>query len=357
MKVIIDILTPKQFMFFPKIADRLEKRGHTIRLVSRRYREVSQLVERKGLKVDLIGEHGGKDLRDKLLTGTKRIQGLAPIFNEMDPDVALSFSSPQLARASFGLGVPHIGVNDSPHAVAVAKLTLPLSHKLLTPKMIPKKAWTGYGISEDRIVQYNALDPWVWLRDFEPDASVLDELDLSRDAPIITIRVPEMQAAYLLGNSTGLSVMTEFMRDLKRLRDELQVVVVPRYREQVDSLLRSVEGGIKVCEEIVDGPSLLHYSDVFIGAGGTMSAEAALLGIPTYSSYPGEPYLVERYLVERNLVIRETDYGRIARGVLEILEDPVEARRAQSSRARELVSGFEDPVEVIIGEIENVEVY
>jgi hypothetical protein len=248
-------------------------------------------------------------------------------------------------------------LNDSPHAVAVAKLTLPLSEKLLTPKMIPKSAWTGYGIPEDRIVQYNALDPWVWLKDFEPDPSVLDELDLSQDRPIVTVRVPETQAAYLLGNLTGFSSIAEFMKNLKRVRDELQIVVVPRYREQVEALLRSAGGGIKVCEEVVDGPSLLYYSDVFIGAGGTMTAEAALLGVPTYSNYPGEAYLVERYLVERGLVIRETDYERIARGVLEILEDPVEAKRAQSSKAREIVSGFEDPVEVIVGEIENVEVY
>jgi len=357
MKVILDILTPKQFMFFPKIAESLEKRGHTVHMVSRRYREVSRLVERKGLNVDVIGRHGGRELRDKLVASVKRIQALVPVFEEVEPDVAVSFSSPELARASFGLGVPHICLNDSPHAVAVAKLTLPLSEKLLTPRMIPKNAWMGYGIPEERIVQYNALDPRVWLKDFEPDASVLDQLGLSQDAPIVTVRAPEMQAAYLLGNSTRFSSIVEFVKNLKRLKGELQVVVVPRYRQQVETLLGSSEGGIKVCEEVVDGPSLLYYSDVFIGAGGTMSAEAALLGIPTYSSYPGEPYLVERYLVERGLVIRETDYGRIARGVLEILEDPVEARRAQSSRARELVSGFEDPVEVIVGEIENVKNY
>jgi predicted glycosyltransferase len=350
----MDILTPKQFMFIPKIADRLEEKGHTVRMVSRKYREVSQLVEMMGLEVDVIGEHGGKALGDKLVASVRRIRDLVPVFIEMEPDAAVSFSSPELARVSFGLGVPHISVNDSPHAVAVAKLSLPLSQKLLTPRMIPKSAWMGYGIPEERIVQYNALDPWVWLKDFKPDASVLDELGLSQDAPIVTVRAPEMQAAYLLDNSTRFSSIVEFVKNLKRLRDELQIVVVPRYREQIETLLGSAEGGIKVCEEVVDGPSLTYYSDVFIGAGGTMSAEAALLGIPTYSSYPGEAYLIERYLVEKGLLIRETDYGRITGGVLKILEDTAEARRTQSSKAQELVSGFEDPVDVIVREIESV---
>ena len=358
MKVIMDILTPKQFMFIPKIAESLEKRGHTVRMVSRRYREVSQLVERMGLKVDLVGEHGGGDLRDKLLASTERIRGLVPILDEAEPDVAVSFSSPELARASFGLGVPHISINDSPHAVAVAKLSLPLSRKLLTPKMIPKSAWAGYGIGEDRIVRYNALDPWVWLKDFEPDEAVIDELDLSRDNPIITVRVPEMHAAYLLGTSYSVfSSIVEFAKNLTESRSGLQIAVVPRYQEQVDALLGLAGEGIKVCEEVVDGPSLIHYSDAFIGAGGTMTAEAALLGTPAYSSYPGEPYLIESYLVDKSLLIRETDYGRIARGVLKILDDPVEARRMQSSKTQELVSGFEDPVEVIVREIENVKDY
>jgi len=354
VKIILDILTPKQLMFFPKIADRLEERGHSVHMVSRRYREVSLLVEKTGLQVEAIGEHGGKDLGDKLVASADRIRGLVSVFRDIAPDVAVSFSSPELARASYGLGVPHISVNDSPHSVAVAKLTLPLSEKLLSPRMIPKTAWASYGIPEDRIIQYNALDPWVWLKDFEPDPAVLDEMDVDEDSPIVTIRVPEAYAAYLLDRSTRFASIIEFMKSLKSVRGDLQIVVVPRYHEQVETLLESAGDGIKICEEVVDGPSLIHYSDVFIGAGGTMSAEAALLGIPTYSSYPGEPYVIERYLQEKGLLIRETDYDIIAKAVLEILVDPSEARQIQSVKALELVSGFEDPVEVIVREIESV---
>jgi len=341
-------------MFFPKIADRLEDRGHAVHMVSRRYREVSLLLKKTGLQIEEIGEHGGKDLGDKLVASADRIRGLVPVFREIDPDVAVSFSSPELARASYGLGVPHISINDSPHSIAVAKLTLPLSEKLLCPLMIPKTAWAGYGISEKKIIQYNALDPWVWLKDFEPGTAVLDEMGLDEDSPIMTIRVPEAHAAYLLGRSSRFASIIEFMKNLKSQMGDLQIVVVPRYHEQVETLIESAGDGMKICEEVVDGPSLIHYSDVFIGAGGTMSAEAALLGIPTYSSYPGEPYVIERYLQEKGLLVREMDYNVIAKAVLDIMENPAEARRIQSAKARELVSTFEDPVEVIVKEIENV---
>jgi predicted glycosyltransferase len=353
MKVIIDILTPKQFMFFPKIARRLEKRGHDVRLVSRKYREVSQLIKRISSRVDVIGKHGGRSLKGKLDANVKRIAALIPIFEDMEPDVAVSFSSPELARASFGLGVPHISVNDSPHASAVARLTIPLSQKLLCPFVIPKNEWTIYGISEDRIIHYNALDPWVWLKDFQPDVSVIEELSLNPDKPIITMRVPEIHASYLLNNETNMFSSIEFMKTINSLREDVQIVVVPRYKEQIEMLLES-GAKINVCKNVVDGPSLLYYSDVFIGAGGTMSAEAALIGVPTFSSYPGTSYLIEKFLVEKDLMVKEKNYRLISKKVLKLLETPTEARQIQTSKAQELVSCFEDPTNRIVSEIENV---
>lgn len=85
-----------------------------------------------------------------------------------------------------------------------------------------------------------------------------------------------------------------------------------------------------------------------------MSAEAALLGVPTLSSYPGTPYFIEKYLVEKRLMIRETDYGMITKRVLRILENPIKARKIQTLKAQKLVSGFEDPTDMIVREIENV---
>ena len=165
MRIMIDILTPKQCMLFWKLSEELKRRGHRVFNVSRQYREVVNLLKLKRLEAKIIGRHGGKELAGKLKASAHRILELASYFEEVDPDVAVSFSSPEMARVSYGLGVPHICINDSPHAEAVAKLTIPLSTKLLGPKIIPKESWTRYGISEDRIKQYNALDPWAWLKD------------------------------------------------------------------------------------------------------------------------------------------------------------------------------------------------
>lgn len=353
MRIIIDILTPKQLMFFPKLAERLEDKGHETLMTTRKYREVSQLLQKKGIEAVAVGEHGGGNLRDKLLASTDRIQRLVGVFDDFSPDVAVSFSSPEMARSSYGLGIPHVCVNDSPHSVAVANLTIPLSKRLLTPDMIPKREWTKFRITEENIVQYHALDPWAWLRDFEPDRGVLDELGLDETAPIVTFRVPEVFASYLLGNSGAQMALREFITRFLKVRGDAQVVVVPRYREQVQELKAVFGDRIVLCESVIDGASLLAFSDVFVGMGGTMSAEAALLGTPTISSYPGE-YLIEDYLIGEGLITKEMDPERLLKEIMEILAAVEKRKRLAKDRARALVSGFEDPIEVISSEVEKI---
>lgn len=353
MRVIIDVLTPKQLMFFPRLAERLEDKGHETLMTTRKYREVSQLLQKRGIEAIAVGEHGGGDLRDKLLASTDRIQRLVGVFDDFSPDAAVSFSSPEMARASYGLGIPHVCVNDSPHSVAVASLTVPLSKRLLTPDMIPKREWTRFGIAEEDVVQYHALDPWAWLRDFEPDRGVLDELGLDESSPIVTFRVPEIFASYLRGDSGVRMALREFIARFLELRKEVQVVVVPRYKEQVRELKDAFGDRIVLCESVVDGASLIAFSDVFVGMGGTMSAEAALLGVPTISSYPGG-YIIEDYLIEEGLITKEVDPERLLKEITEVLAAIDEKKRLAKERARTLVSGFEDPIEVIGSEVEKI---
>ncbi|RLI35094.1 lipid-A-disaccharide synthase [Candidatus Bathyarchaeota archaeon] len=357
MRVVIDILTPKQCMFFPKLSEKLEKRGHEVLMLTRTYREVNSLLKLKGVDAKVIGRHGGGRLRDKLEASVERMGEMIPIIEEFKPDVAISFSSPELARVSFGLGIPHICINDSPHAEATARLTIPLSERLLTPKMIPKEVWVRYGIQPDRIIQYYALDPWVWLKDLKPDESILASLNLDRSKPLLTFRMEESFAAYLLGRIRGESPIISIIDRLLKERPELQMVVIPRYREHISTLreaFRGKLGNLKICESIIDGPSLLYYTTIFIGAGGTMSIEAALLGVPAISCYPAGPFLIESFLMNEGLIIRETSPERVVRLILKMLEDPASLRNRQTERARRLTERFEDPLEVIVGVVEGL---
>ncbi|MCW4019940.1 MAG: DUF354 domain-containing protein [Candidatus Bathyarchaeota archaeon] len=350
----MDILTPKQCMFFARVSERLEERGHQVFRTTRRYREVLQLLRLKGVDAKIVGEHGGKQLGAKLKASAQRIVELASILEEVKPDAAVSFSSPEMARTAYGLKVPHICINNSPHAEAVARLTVPLSERLLTPKMIPKRAWARYGIPSEKIVQYNALDPWVWLKDFKPDRRILQELGLDGSKPILTFRTEETFAAYLLGKTKKeTSIIPVIEKILEELRG-LQVVAVPRYESQIEALREAFKNRIVTCSSTIDGPSLLYYTSVFIGGGGTMTTEAALLGVPTFSCYPDEPFLILRYLLAKRLATLETDPQKLVKNVSATLLNLDREKRKQSRRVQRVIKNFEDPTETIIKEVEKL---
>lgn len=352
MKVWLDILTPKQANFFGELHHRLNAKGFRTLLTTREYREVNELLELKGLKAIQVGRHGGAELREKLVESSKRVSGLAKIIQEHKPNVAISFSSPEAARVAFGLRIPHYCISDSPHAEAVCRLTIPLSQKLFTPWVIPLYAWKRYGIDPKDIVRYRALDPTVWLTGYKTNLKVLDGFNLDLAKPLIVVRTPEEFAAYLSDSSS--SVLSKAIGVVERILElngeELQIVVLPRYNTQVESFRKRFGDRVIVPEHVIDAIPLIQGCSVFLGGGGTMTAEAALLGVPVISYYPREPTYVERFLINYGLVERLLDPSRIAQRAVAISksQDFREFHRKKSAR---LVRNMEDPLRLIIQRI------
>jgi len=354
MHVFIDILTPKQCMLFAELSEQLRSEGHKVSETTREYREVNQLLKMKGIEARVVGRHGGAALKDKLEASAQRTLELASIVAESQPDVVVSFASPEMSRVAFGLHLPHVCLNDSPHSEAVARLTVPFVSLLLTPKFVPKTAWTKFGIVPSRIVQYNAIDPWAWLKDFKPDEKVLRRLGLVASQPIVVFRAEESFASYLLGRTSKNPTWTPLLENMLESNLNLQAVVLPRYESQIDFLTEKFGQHAVICRSTVDAPSLLSYTSVFVGAGGTMTAEAALLGVPTFSCYPGKPFLIEDYLVKKGLIIRETNCMRIREKVLKTLDNIETVRKTQAMKARKLTNTFEDPIKAIVKAIEQM---
>ena len=339
MKVWVDVLTPKQVLFFKPLVDELSKRGHDVLATGRDYRELVGLSKLVNFDLKFVGRHGGPSLYEKLRISSERILTCAELVKSWMPDVAVSFSSPECARVAFGLGIKHVCVNDSPHAEKVARLTLPLSHTLFTPWVIPKSAWTKYGIEKDRIVYYKALDPAAWLKR-ERDGGGVD-LPLDRGKRTIVVRLEEAYASYLLEYDRSSSI--RLLNALSSLQG-YNIIVLCRYGSQLRTVRREFEGRFIVPYNVVKGSSLLKLSDVFVGMGGTMTAEAALLGVPTISLYLGAQTYVERYLCKKGLVLKLDGVEKAVELVDELLKD--KKRRAKlKEKAKRILDGMEDPIE------------
>ncbi len=331
-------------MFFNRAASLLRQSGHDVLCTSRRYREAVELAKIKKLDLTIVGSHGGADRYDKLRESANRIYELAEVVRRFGPDVALTFSSPEGARVAYGLGIRHIGFNDSPHAEAVARLTVPLMSKLFTPWIIPYSAWTSYGIAGKNISRYRALDPAAWLKHEEkPEAK-------AGDRKTILLRLEESKASYIADKKLGTGKMIDDF--VNGLSDSANIVVLCRYQDQIAEVESRYGSRVHVLKDVVDGTALVRSAQLFIGAGGTMTAEAALLGKPTISIAPIH-YYVEKYLVKAGLVKLADDSKALVKLARKMVSDK-EYQQKQKKKAARILAGMEDPTDRMVAAVNSL---
>ena len=342
MKIWIDILTPKQLLFSEPIVERLGKK-HNVLCTSRKYEEVSKLAKIRHFDLVFVGKHGGGNKKNKLKASIERIDKLSKKIQKFEPEVVISFGSPEAARISFGLGIKHIMFCDSPHANAVMRLTLPLIQKLLIPYVIPKKEFSKYGINEKDIVQYKAIDAVVTMQR-EINEKIVSPFKNNNKKNIL-IRIEEEEASYTSKSNKIIPIIQKIVNDFKGEN----IVVLGRYTKQIVNLQKVIDSKVKIVKMSFDGKYLLNNTDIFIGSGGTMTAESALMGIPTIS-YNAVPNIVENFLVKKHLVKRESNPSKISNHIKKIFELN---NNQEQKRAKKIVKEMEDPIEKLIKIIKN----
>ena len=318
------------------------KKKHKVLCTSRRYGEVSALAEIRRFPLKLVGKHGGGDKLDKLEASLDRMKILSKEISKFSPDLVISFCSPEASRVSYGLGVNHIAFSDSPHATAVMKLSVPYVQKLMIPWVIPKNQFTEFGISQKNIIQYRAID-----------AATITKRNISKNIKLpyntrkktILIRPAEDQAAYIGKKSITVPIIENILKKF----ETMNIVVLSRYTSQRKNLKKIFGNKIKVLDMSYDGKILLENCDVFIGSGGTMTAESALLGVPTIS-YDAVPNFIEEYLIKKKLAIREIDPKKIISKIDRILS----SKNINKKRARKEISEMEDPYSKLLKVIKSI---
>ena len=342
MKIWFDILTPKQYLFFEYFIQKLRKQ-HKIISTSRKYEQVNGIRKFGSINPILVGKHGGKNNSSKLLASLKRSILLTKRIEKTRPDLLVSFCSPEASRVSFGLGIPHIAFSDSPHAKAVMKLSLPYVTKLLTPWIIPKNDFKEFGINSKNIIQYRAIDAGVIIKNYKKTRQ-----KKSTQKKIILIRPEESEAAYINKESKTMKIIESI---IEKFPNEKKIVL-SRYKDQSNEIKRNFGRDVCIVSKPVNGKELLGNVDCFIGSGGTMTAEAGLLGIPTISLNV-VPNRIEDFLVKNKIIVRSENSDRISREIFQSLNDPQIIKKRKQD-ARKLVTSFEDPYQVLLRTIRSL---
>jgi hypothetical protein len=292
----------------------------------------------------IVGKHGGSERHDKLNASLSRAKLLSVRIKKFSPDITISFCSPEAARVSYGLNIDHVCFSDSPHASAVMRLVIPLVQKLLIPWIIPKKEFTKFGIDSKDIIHYRAIDAAIIAkRKISKDSKRLDKENKRK---VILVRIEEEYASYSTKKRPAIPIIKEI---IKNFNDE-EIVVMGRYTSQVRQLTQTFGKKIRALSKVVDSKILLENTDVFVGSGGTMTAESALLGIPTIS-YNAVPNIIESYLVRKKLVIRETNPKRVVASIRNILES---SNLEIKKRSKKIWGSMEDPYPILVKTMKSV---
>ncbi len=324
MKVLLDAGVPKDSLMVAAFHVKLRKLGHQIFVTAREYESTTTLLEYFDIEYISVGRYGGKTLKGKLMADLERAIKLTEVFSEIgDLDVVIHFANPATARVSFGLGIPQIILEDTPHAQIVHRLTFPLATYVITPKCLPREL-LQHMIAPDRLIQYDGVDPLEWVSTFPPDSLFLNKLNLEISRPIVILRPAETYAYYYLDYSRGEPLLfeTRLIETILRFYPDTQILVFPRYSDQREILARKFGDKIKMPRRFIPAYNVVAFSTLLITGGGTMVEEGALYGVPSIYFFPKKLGYAE-YLREKGLpVFHIVEPQRIIEFVLRVLKDP-----------------------------------
>jgi uncharacterized protein len=240
----------------------------------------------------VIGGHYGKNKVLKILGNCLRASQLIPTAARFHADLAISHGSRAQVLACKALRIPTIMMHDYEHSTKTGFIE---ADWVFMPDMIPDNAMSS---RPEQVFKYPGLKEDVYVPRFTPDPSILNQLGISGDAIVVTLRPPATEAHY--HNPEAEELFAEAVRFLAET-PKVRAVVLPRNEKQGEQLRRQwaellSSGTMLIPTEALDGLNLIWYSDLMISGGGTMNREAAALGVPVYSVFRGKIGAVDKYL-------------------------------------------------------------
>ncbi len=298
-RVWIDIDNSPHVPFFLPIMEELEKQGLELILTARNIYQVRELLEFFHLPCKVIGRHYGKNKFLKVFGTCFRALQLAPTVCTWRPDLAISHGSRAQLLICKALGIPTIMMHDYEHSTKTGFLE---SDWVLMPDVIPDGVMSK---KADRVLRYPGLKEDVYIPRFQPDPAILNQLGVSADELLVTVRPPATEAHY--HNPEGEILFAETLR-LLASNPQVRAVTLPRNARQGQQLRADwsdliSSGRMLVPDAPLDGLNLIWFSDLVVSGGGTMNREAAALGVPVYSIFRGKIGAVDRYLAEEGRLI------------------------------------------------------
>lgn len=272
MRVLVDLVDTGQVQFFRPIIERLLADGHQVKVTARDKDLTLFLLEKYNIPHECISQmgHGKLGLAKELFFRDIKLFRIARYFH---PDVILAQTGVSATRIGAVLRIPTIVLEEAEHAKLQRMISLPFASRIMTG--------TGY-LHDHGKKQRRFRGIWVqsYLKPdyFTPQKEPLIKAGIDPDKPYIVLRTVAWEAAHDIGYD-GVSV-PELEETVRRLQQYGRVIISAE-KPLPDSL--KTYANPLAPEEVLH---LLSFATLYIGEGGTMAAEAAVMGIPAIFCNP-----------------------------------------------------------------------
>ncbi len=293
MKIWFDITNTPHVHFFAPIIEHLKKE-HEIVVTARDFSETLPLLESYGIRYTLIGGHKGKSRIKKVIGLLSRVFSMIKEIPEFD--------------ISFGIGgqytTPVCAIKRKPAVVFTDNDTSYKwhSYKLGSHFVFPtyfdyQGVMKGFGVKREQILLYDGFKEDIYMASYTPNPSFLQQLPFK---DFITIRPENLKANYVPKDAETI------VPQLFEIFKKENILFLPRYPEE-----KSYADGfsnIFIPDGILPGKDVCFYTKAMLTGAGTFAREAALLGTPAVSFFPGKEFLtVDKIMQEKGWEYKSRD--------------------------------------------------
>lgn len=267
MKLLVDINHPAHVHFFRHLIRKCKAEGHEVVVTASSKDITFQLLDNYNISYISLGSYGHTAMQ-KLMSVPVMARRMYRIAKKHQPDLMIGLASSRITHAGRLLGIPSYVFTDTEHAKLQIALYRPFASKIITPSAF----WSDFG---KKHLRYNGFHDLAYLHPevFQPNPDILKSMELNPEAPYFLVRFISWQATHDVGQR-GFS--------LKGKRKLIALL------EGHGRVFISSEGTLP--EEFEKyrfkaPPEHMHdfmaFAHLYLGEGGTMATEAAVLGVPS----------------------------------------------------------------------------
>ena len=334
MKIWIDITNTPHVNVLMPIIRHLEK-DHELIFTARDFSETLPLLKKNGITPIVYGNYKGKSRVKKMMGLLGRMWTM--LFKLPKLDLALSLGGNYTSAIAFLRGKKSIVFSDND--ISFKFFSFAMGSYFIFPYYFKyQKVQKKYRIKDAQIKTFNGFKEDIYIAEFEPDPSFLDQIPF-RD--FITIRPENLKASYVPKDST--TIVPQLFEAFK----DRNILFLPRYEEEK----KYADGYANVWYP--DGPlsglDVCFYTQAMLTGAGTFAREAALLGVPAVSFFPSPVFLsVDEAMQELGIEFKSRNPQDIRQYV-----DKAVRKEASTERSKNVQQEVFDIIDGIIEEVKN----